>query len=345
MRYRTIWAFLGIVVSATTVLESSLRLYYGSLLCLRQVPLIYQSDQLTGYEYIPDAAGTLCVPSICKTVKINSAGYVGRVAGVTKDPDTLRIVVVDTSNATGFWMQSGDPYPVILESLLRGAGVRAEILNFSIDGKYRDFANVERTRRQVMPYSPDVVLLRISVPTVKADVSRTGYRGFAISYPGKNHSALQDAQRIVDVIERHKFIKELYSNSYIIRRAVIGCAAHASGTTSRLLWGFVNHSIVEDAVPEPLSILETIQLLMSLRNALRDRGADLVFLTYGPDTAVTTVSRYLGVPLVTIQSPVLSNFVHRYDGHYTEPGQRILAGQIFDSLSALPRLRDPRFAL
>jgi hypothetical protein len=280
-RRRALLRWLGV---ATPLLvlgasEVGLRLTAAERLRLQTYPLVYQPDEHTGYRYIPGATSAVCNPALCRPVVINARGHCGPDFSVQKEPGTFRAAVLVESDGTGIWTDDGSEFITLLGQALKAELPRSEVLNLSIDGRFRDLENVRAARQAAQSYKPDLLLLIARFPLVTARVGRTVYRGYVLMYPREHPEALADLRRDVDWIEEHRALIWLYRRSFTVRMLARYLAYHRGGTSMAVVRAFIErrHSVAHNVVP--LSVRQTLREFVDLEQTVRAYGGRLVLLT------------------------------------------------------------------
>lgn len=109
-------------------------------------------------------------------VRINSSGLRDREHAKQKPANTFRIAVLGDSFAEARQVPIEDTFWAILEKKLQGcpgvAGKQVEVLNFGVSG-YGTAQELITLRREVWDYSPDLVLLAVTLGNDIRDNSRT----------------------------------------------------------------------------------------------------------------------------------------------------------------------------
>lgn len=90
--------------------------------------------------------------------KISAQGFRDFEYTKAKRPDVYRIAVVGDSTSFGWKIQSEASFPKQIEKMLRGSGINAEVINFSVPG-YNTTQELEILREKALMYSPDLVIL------------------------------------------------------------------------------------------------------------------------------------------------------------------------------------------
>lgn len=117
-------------------------------------------NERIGWEPIPnpESAGDSLDPRWSEAQR-NSMGYRDYEHSRAKLPGLYRIAVLGDSVAKGFGTDAHEAtFPSVLESRLRAAGVRCEVMNFGVEG-YNTQQEVETLRDRGLAYAPDLVVL------------------------------------------------------------------------------------------------------------------------------------------------------------------------------------------
>jgi len=125
------------------------------------VPLAYQGDKLSFYDYKGAS---------------NSLGFRDVEHRVAKPPGVYRIVVLGDSVAMGLHVdRSEDVFPRVLEGLLRRRGLNVEVINLAVSG-YNTQQEVEMLKAKGLQYHPDLVLLAYTLSSrehIDGDILKT----------------------------------------------------------------------------------------------------------------------------------------------------------------------------
>lgn len=337
-------ALLGALLAA----EVGLRVGWREPLKDRHYPLIYEPDPLLGYRYVPGIRDRICLPSICKPVEINAHGFPGPDFSDAKPPGVFRIAVVGSSQATGIWMDGEHAFPELLEERLNAEGGRRfEVLNCSVDGQNREYANILRAETVVAGFDPDLVLLNLGTVNVAAVVGRrVQYRGYVCDL---GHSGEPPAQLAATRERLERYVDDLdgwlparvYDASFTFRAFCHWYAGRMEERDFHFLDDCFGHRI--DAyrrkrleVFEPVEFLgpeRTIVGLRGTRDELAKIGCDLVVFFYENLPELLRPFEEVEVPLVLLDIPDDPELVHRHDGHYDQDGHELVAERLFERLA------------
>src|SRR2546423_1219866 len=135
---------------------------------------LYQEDGEVGYALRPGAEGWWQREGETY-IKINSAGLRDREHSKVKPPGTLRIAVLGDSFAEALQVPMEDAFWAVAERKLQGCaamgGRRVEVINFGVSG-FSTARELITLRRRVWQYSPDVVVLLVTISNDVRDNSR-----------------------------------------------------------------------------------------------------------------------------------------------------------------------------
>ncbi|MDQ3819704.1 MAG: SGNH/GDSL hydrolase family protein [Acidobacteriota bacterium] len=128
-------------------------------------PIFYIPDDYRGYAPIPDVEGWFWIETK-NYVKINSEGFRDREHTKEKPADTVRIAVLGDSFAEARQVPIDQTFWAVMEQKLQGcapfAGKKVEVLNFGVGG-YGTVEELLTLRQRVWDYSPDIVLLTVTI--------------------------------------------------------------------------------------------------------------------------------------------------------------------------------------
>lgn len=315
--------------------EVFLRIKYDEQLKLETYPQIFTPDSTYGYLYQAGANSRICVPGIDKEVHINERGYYGSSFTVKKSPGTYRIAIVGVSEATGIWMENDNIFSKQLQERFQQEGYKVEVINCSIDGRYRDMTNIERVRWQVSEYEPDLVLLGTQVPFAEGKVFRDQYKGYVIIYGEGKYSRI-NCERKIDYITQHKLLIFMYKASFIVRAACRKYRfTYPEKRYAQNLEIFTrNRMQALDVGFRPLASNTAAEALLELEDCLAEENRSLFIFYYHRDTFNRELAGMYGFPYLPLDVGKSPELVGDLDAHYNEIGHAEIASQLFDSLVA-----------
>jgi hypothetical protein len=331
-------AVLGCVAFAAA--ELFLRFERAGKYRLRVRPDLYVSDPETGYRYKPGFAGLFCAPGVCREIRVNENGWSGRAFPMVKEKGKYRVAVVATSLAVTFATEDDHSFVEILQEQLQSISPRFEMLNFSIDGAWRDLERLRLIKTEVLKYDPDLVIFaETQLPLAWTGNTRTMYRGYLVTYPANHPEKLQEAKEYLDWVESLTLFKALFSVSYVVRAATDELSRKVPGPHAAAFQTFVRRDWVRDhrtRVPETvrlLSIEDSLKALAEVRELLRTRGSRLGLLCQpGPNEEM---ARQHGFDVLTVKIPTRSKFrLPNGDRHLNRKGHDLLAGQLLPQILA-----------
>ena len=330
---RTGAALVLVLLSA----EFATRSLYAEQLRLRAYPLVYEGDPRLGYRYVPGAKGRLCKPSICREFEIQPTGFPAPDFRTEKAAGHYRIAVVGTSNATGIWMSNGRSYPVLLQERLVGQGLRVEVINLSIDGRFRAEAMLHLARRAVNELGSDLVLWDAELPLESARVGREVYHEFVIFYDlDAPEHRLREGRRIVDWIREHPTAVGLYERSYLLRAVVhvYHRAGHAPGRS--LVEALVTRKL--DLRPPGYVRLSPSESASRFRCLNKELDGRLILLSIA-ESRTARIAKRFRLPHFTVPIAGLPGLWHEHDGHLNAEGHERISESVAASLTGdqLPR--------
>jgi hypothetical protein len=337
---------LAASAGALLSIELVFRTVYHDQLRSRSFPLVYQADPKLGYRFIPGITGTICVPSVCKAFTINRNGFPGPDYSPERTTGVYRIAVVGTSNETGIWLNSEKTYLQLLEKRFAAENIRVEILNFSIDGAYRDVENVIVAGTAVLERNPDLVLLYAELPFRFLGASRAAYRGYMLGYDPRAPETLAMARAYIDWLLSYTVLIALYEHSYIVRALAKAYAKnperpYASGVRTFIYKRFES----PDLRVRPISLKRSLETLRELRQRVQASGAELYLFRYVPNREWSEALSSAGLPSLILNVGQTAGLIYE-DSHYSEEGHRQLAEQLYSELTArgIPRPQHARIA-
>jgi lysophospholipase L1-like esterase len=134
----------GVAPRVYVIRKGRFQLSHNPKIGYEPAPLAYNGRDLSFYDYLGAS---------------NSQGYRDREHAVAKPAGTYRIVVLGDSIAAGLHVERNeDIFPPVLERLLDGRGLHAEVINLAVSG-YNTQQEVETLIEKGLRYHPDLVLV------------------------------------------------------------------------------------------------------------------------------------------------------------------------------------------
>ena len=336
MKYLVILGFILFIAS-----EIFFRCFYTEQLRTRSYPLVYQPDEWVGYRYIPNVEGRICIPSICKNFKINNQGFYGYDFDVKKEDSTFRIVVIGASNATGIWMEGDTSYSMKLQELFRNQGYNVEVINFAIDGRFRDVYKVRMAQSEVIKYEPDLVLLDTQMPFIYGAFRRDIYNGYVMIYNGESSYSKKWCMDKIDYINDHPFLSNIYTISYSIRAICRYYSNNYQSNYAAILKFYIEKRIQSPDIQFlPYSVKRSIEMLQSLQDSLNNKNCDLLLFKYAPNQYYSFIAKKYGLASMELNVPTTPQFTHTHDGHFNQDGHIEIARQLYGKLTELNYLQE-----
>jgi hypothetical protein len=209
---------LLIIILLIVGFEIYFRVQYPEELKDQCYPLMYKTDSVLGYTYIPNTIGKISKPGISeKVVKINSQGFVGPEFETKKGKDIYRIIVVGSSTAGGVWMDGTESFTKKLQKICDEKEYKVEVINCAIDGLGRGKFLINLIKTKIVKYKPDLVLFQLDFPLSLTDVTREVYRDYILEYPINSDKDRTKGKEVIDKVYEYGYLKHLYDYSYIIR--------------------------------------------------------------------------------------------------------------------------------
>jgi hypothetical protein len=176
----------------------------------------YIPDRNLGYRYKIDTAFTLSNTAFTNRVQTNSYGFPFPNFEKKKPQGVFRIIIVGTSEETGFWSDGTYGYIQRLQDFLKNKNYPVEIINCSMDGWSRGMRNVNLIRNEYVHYDPDLILLMNEMPIVDEITYRKTYRQYLFVTPDTGR--IDNFKEKIDhfITKKGGWIK-LYDISYILR--------------------------------------------------------------------------------------------------------------------------------
>lgn len=211
-----------------------------------------------------------------KDEHINAAGMRGPIVPLERQPGVLRIAVIGGTASFGYGVGWSETYSASLVRCLGERGVRAEVLCAAVmDSTIRQ--GLERYRRRLRPYKPDVVIASYSghsehlqAPGSCSDASRieTGC-GMLASITGAPLEPASWLRRRSRVVHAGAWLRDLYWGSYWKER-------EAELAELRLV---MNVNTFDVAVIRRVAITEFQDCIAMLSKEVRADAASLILLS------------------------------------------------------------------
>jgi lysophospholipase L1-like esterase len=323
---------VGLLVATVVAFEVFLRIAASDKLRIRAYPLIYAPDELLGYRYLPDTEGEICVPSICKTFRINKNGFYGPDFEWEKEEGVFRIAVFGSSVASGIWLDGEENFSMKLQKRFDSAGLKVEIINFAVDGSSRGEQRINRVRKWAAAYSPDLVLLRISLPINSNHSKRSVYKGYVASYSDDPPGQLEYRKEIIDQLESQWLFPAAYNLSYIVRGVSRYYINHFEGGSAEILRTFVEKVNDMDVTIATYSEDISIAALRALRAELAATRSELLIFSYTDAEKFREIAEAGRISYLQLAIPEDPSLTHDDDGHYNEIAQELIAERLFEAL-------------
>lgn len=346
------WISIAFVPLLFVTAEAILRLWWAEPLKLRESSITYLNDSRLGYRYAPGSSGRICFPGVEKDFVTNSHGYLGPDFTFEKRNGAFRIVVIGSSDATGLWLDDDEPYPMLLQSLLRRRGVDGEVLNLSIDGIGRDYAKVLQAEEEALLYGPDLILLQIRFPFPFITPTRKLYRGYSYfsGYSGMSAWERQrlrtTVQALIDAVESGRYVKA-YRASYLFRAISIRWIERGGGKSAQVaqLCSKKGLNLQVELHAPPESITDSVARVRLACDRINETGANLVLLHYGTKSSWAQDLTAAEIPAVYLNLSNDRRLYHKYDGHLNRMGHQLVADRLMTALdpwlpSALSEVRE-----
>jgi len=212
------YRFLNIIILFISVfisligLELYLRYFNPQKLSLN----VSQWDPYVGFTLIPNFEATSITKDYKMRVKINSHGLRDREFSYGKPPNTIRIGIFGDSFTMGEGVQNEEPYPKVLEKLLKKEKINdkcnIEVINFGI-GKTGISQQLAFYQKEGVKYNLDIVLVGLL-----ADFGRN-IGGVFILKDGAlihNHTAYSTIRKIQKIVYWVPFYRWLSENSHLV---------------------------------------------------------------------------------------------------------------------------------
>jgi hypothetical protein len=178
--------------------------------------MLYVPDTVLGYRYYPDTTFIISNVAFTNSCTTNSFGFPGDEFSLKKKEGVFRILIVGSSDDTGFVSDGSYSYTRRLNKMFDDHHYPVEIINCSIDGSGRIVRNIEMIKNECINYDPDLILLRNELPLKDVMRYRMTYKGCIISMPVLSNIELIK-EYIDNMLEQYKHWFRAYYLSYIFR--------------------------------------------------------------------------------------------------------------------------------
>jgi hypothetical protein len=288
-----------------------------------------------------------------------------------RTPGVLRVAVIGDSYVHGSFVNVGDGFPEVIERRLNGAGVRAEVMRFGMDGAPLS-QYLHMLRREVRAFEPDIVVVLL----IHNDFDES-YRFLKTRYTSSFLKLAIDDAGVVSEIPPADFVpgpadllREFATFRYLYYKT--NAYLQLKWLVSRLWWGGR-----EEYAPEFISSAVDIR---NLADARRNRVAaryvlaqmkvlaasdgfklavamdgvrEAVYAGKAPDayavgklnTIAREVTGELGLPFLDLQDTFAADYAHAqerfefsYDWHWNVRANRLAGNAIARLLLTDPRL-------
>lgn len=158
------FSFLGFTLEPYVLPLEELQAPVQDYLNLAEISTVIYDERL-GWAYRPRAIRQY------GDFTVNGAGIrARREYSQSPPPDHLRIALFGDSFTAGDDVSDDEVWGALLEALLRGAGIRAEVLNFGVGAYGMDQAYL-RWQHQGKTYAPDIVIFGLQPDNLKRNLN------------------------------------------------------------------------------------------------------------------------------------------------------------------------------
>jgi hypothetical protein len=165
---------------------------------------------------------------------------------------------------------------------------------------------------------------------------RAVYRDYVLEYDGVDPEAAAYGRQVVDYIEGHRVLIGLYRASHVARAAVRKYLQNFDDDFAKLLTVFVSRVYIDDQLRlNPISGERAVASLADLQARLAARGSRLVLFNFeGEFARMKELADQHALAMLVLRYPAGPMYRHRYDGHISEAGHRVVAEQLRRALVA-----------
>jgi len=193
--------------------EIFLRLTWGKSYGYSSTPLIFQSDPILGYTYIPNSrfykAG--------KMYKVNNQGYIGN-DFTPKKQGVFRIAFVGTCIFSGYLDYNAySNCCTTIQDLFTQNHWNVEVLNCGVDGNSRTFEIFKSIEYKIVKFNPDLIICENLLPFESNNLTREIYKEYILDYD--KDSPLLKAKYIsmIEKFYKYKLLFKLIDHIYILK--------------------------------------------------------------------------------------------------------------------------------
>ena len=343
--------------------EITLRIACKQKLC-KWESIKFEADPMLGYRYMPNIRNTFRNSAFTHQYTTNSLGFPGYDFSYSKKPDYFRIMVVGTSDDTGFYTDGPSGYVELLNDLFKKSKSNIEVINMSMEGKYRSLINMKLITDELPKYEPDLILYgQNEFPFSHKANFRTTYKGVCICYTNYNEN-LDSAKRFIDRYLMHKpFEAHLFDYSYIMRLIYTYYINHRRDHNNMMVQFVKNYLVKNENMmvlhvrnfinnwtitkekgemhhenPEIIySEKESLDMLKQVKTALlRKNIGFMLFDTYfrPEDEKLAELFKQNGLRFLPLNIPTQKEYdFGKVEGHSTLIGHKKIAGELYKVLT------------
>lgn len=330
---------IGVSLLTAVVLgEVFFRIAYYEQLKIRSYPSIYQPDKSLSYRYIPEKEANICIPSISKSFVVNKNGYYGPSFELQKTEGTFRIAIIGSSEASGIWLDTDTNFSMKLQRHFIDNKYNVEVINFSVDGSFRDVFNTRLIKNEVIKYRPDLVLMNAFMPFAFGHIERDVYKNYLIIYTAESENSKNRCKAKVDYITKHTGLIGLYNVSFIIRAACrYYMLNYENGRSENLKYFVENKFQAEDVLFYSLSVKKSVAMLNEVRATLNARESTFLLFRYNNESFYRTTMASNNLSCLFLDLPKDSTLRHEHNGHLNENGHAFVAQRLYEELLTIFR--------
>lgn len=318
---------LLISISLFFIAEISLRLFFPKNLDFVGTPLVYQSDSVVHYSYIPGSKFT----RKGKEVFINKQGFIGKDFSV-RDSNSFRIVVIGSSSVSGpNHLLEYHSFPPLIEKKFKENGYKIEVLNCGVDGYGRSKQLLQSIPYQIQAFDPNLILFECDLPLHNSNISREAYRGVNIFYPFNNIESREDVKKYVNGFLKYRDLIHIFHKSYIMRVVIklymrqdiqnfITFYIRAYQSNCWHSWG--NEQL-------PITMEESVHLIQQTKKNLLSHNISFFLFQYHKNQDIIQIAKQNNLPLISLDVDFTPEDYYYKDGHWNGNGCKKIAEEFF----------------
>ncbi len=242
-------------------------------------------------------------------------------------------------------------YPRLLQKYFKDNKDKVEILNFAIDGRFREYKDLQLIKKECITYNPDLVLMKQRFPISDDLRYRESYKGYAINYFDINSSLEETKQFIDENYERLTLFTFFYDVSFIYRYLCKYVIENEKG-----LAGFIRKYFIKDtkfiigyarknisaigekkgAFKKEFSIEESLKMYKEVKVLLDKNDTKYILFNTYSNSAIKDVNflfKIKEIDYLNLNIPFDRSYSFgKYDAHSSQKGHKIIGEKFYEKL-------------